>query len=494
MNPISALIDRMPVGDQPTRPPQPPPLSTPVLAQLAEEAGARPRGLGGRLLPSIADALAARLEARGEAELPGSFDAEARASLPPHIVGNYVGRAADRQDLNPAERTLKTAAWARAAAEVLAEFDAEHPELQLRTLLRRRRGRTVRERMPGAGWPVAIAVQRRFFVHEGAAGKDVAELGSEIGATLAANRTEPLGPDAFASAPLLVLMDRRTLQVARHAHQISGLQGPWACLSQSSRSANCPPLELLGASEVVLSREHLVELGVRILERADQLLDALPDGSFQWLGRALTRAYVDSWRQQEHGEWLPLPGAREEHANAAWPGDPPSLERLVYAVGVAAQRTLGGDDELSPTLLATGQPEVLTAVRFTGGQPEPFEDFAARFADARAREQAGNGPVADTLRRALGQAAPEAARARLFQLLLHPGPVPGPFSWVRGTIRVGIAGRGDAPFRLYVGSTPPAGGGLAVNLAPGGELGIVATGPFTERGRLDRFVELIEAG
>ena len=209
----------------------------------------------------------------------------------------FAARTAGPQDLAPAELLLKIAAWTRALAETLGERGPELP------------GVSQVAGNKGFSPTVGVVVRDRLLRVEGAAGRDVAALASEIGASLARGKRMHLGNGAALEldAAAVVVCDRRPLQFARRTHRAGGLRGPWLCLAQSTRSHFAPPLELLGASEAILPLPRLGELLVATLNRADALVAALPDGSFQWLGRELTRAYVDSWRFPDHGPAQAVP-------------------------------------------------------------------------------------------------------------------------------------------------------------------------------------------
>ena len=499
MNPISALIGRLPPGG-PTHPAAPV-LPADELARQLAEVGAD-RGLARHLLGAVSSGLGKRLEREGQAE---DFDDPWSAALR-HLPGpegdNFAGRSLDRQDQNPAERALRTATWARAGAEVLQEAAEQHPGLRV---LRSDEGGASRLEQLGEGpLAAAIVVMKGVWTLEAPAGRDVAELASEIGTALASGqfqRIETAGPQR---APLAVLSDRRTLQHARHGHRANGLQGPWACLAPASRSAHGPPMELMGGWSLVADHQLLTTLAARIYRRADEYLHTLPESTFQWLGRVMTRGFVDAWRAPESSLHRQPDRAREEFLAADFPADV-SLERLSWAVGAAVQRFLGEDGAIGVPLRVEepdGQGAVLTAVHFESSGPEAFDRFAERLDQQRSAEAAGRGLLGDALRRTVGQGTTPAARARMLERARSRGPVSGPYGWLAGVVRVARLDVDEAtPWALHAGGSPPAvpalapvPGGLSATLmvAPDRiELGLVGTGVFGERGAVDRLAELI---
>lgn len=499
VNPIAAILGRLPGGSAVH--PADPLLPSDEVARQLQEVGAD-RGLLGGLVRPVSRALGRRIERVGLAD---DFDRPWSAALR-HLPGRegdvFAGRSLDRQDQNPAERALRTAAWARAGAEVLQEAAEEHPALRS---LRFDQGGAGRLEPVGSGpLAVAIVVMKGVWTLEAPAGRDVADLASEIGVALASGhftRIEHAGPQR---APLAVLSDRRTLQHARHGHRANGLQGPWACLAPASRSAHGPPMELMGGWSLVAGHSLLATLAARIHLRADQILHTLPESTMQGLGRTLTRGFVDAWRGPESSVHRPPDAAREEFVTTRLAGDV-SLERLAWATGTAVQRFLDRDGAVGVPMRVEreGDPQaVLSTVRFEDTRPEAFATFAARLAEQTRREAAGRGLLGDTLRRTVGQGSTPMARARLLARARRRGPLAGPYGWVTGAVRVArITADLDIPWELHAGGTPPAvaplgpvPGGLSATLlvTPGRiELGLVGTGRFGERGAVERLASLI---
>ncbi len=501
MNPIAALIGRLPAGGD-ARPADPLLPADEVLRQLAE-VGAD-RGFSRHLLGPVSAGLGRKIERDG---LAADFDRPWPAALR-HLPGPegdvFAGRSLDRQDQNPAERALRTAAWARAGAEVLQEASAEHPRLRSLRFDADGAGR-LEDAAPGP-LSAAIVVMKGVWTLHAPAGRDVAELASEIGTALASGqfrRIEDAGPQR---ASLAVLSDRRTLQHARHGHRANGLQGPWACLAPASRSAHGPPMELMGGWSLVAGPSLLATLAARILQRADEYLQTLPDGTFQWLGRVMTRGFVDAWRAPESSVHRPPERAREEFLSTEFPKDV-SVARLAWATGAAVRRFLEEDGAVGVPLRVEGddgRDAVLTAVHADGSGPEPFERFEARLDQQRRAEAEGRGLLGDALRRTVGQPSPADARARVLARARNRGPIAGPYSWLAGVVRVARLQIDEAtPWALHAGGSPPVvaalapvPGGLSVNLlvTPGRiELGLVGTGVFGGSGAVDRLAELIAA-
>ncbi len=264
-------------------------------------------------------------------------------------------------------------------------------------------------------------------------------------------------------------------------------------------------MELMGGWSLVADHELLTTLAARIYRRADELLQTLPEGTFQWVGRAMTRAFVDAWRAPESSVHRQPDAAREEFLATEFPQDV-SVERLAWAAGIAAQRFLGRSSEAGPVLRveAPGTPTALAAVRFSGSEPESADAFTARLVEQRELEADGSGILADALRRTVGQAVRARSRARILCHSRQRGPFPGPYGWLTGVVRVARLETAEAtPWALHAGGTAPnvaplggIGGGLSVTLivAPDRvELGLVGTGPFAERGALDRLAGAIAA-
>lgn|GEM_PF-3320677 len=503
MNPIDVLLARLPDG--PGQPPAPALLSSDEFERQFREIQPPPQGLGGRLLPAVHEALGNRIAQKGEAAGGRSAYADAKLFVSPRLTDVHSGRTTERQDLNPAERTLKAAAWACAASAILHEARDEYPQAVSQIL--RQDGRTRVEALAADEAPGIVVVERmRAWLMPSPAGRNVAEVASELGSAMAVGkftRLDAAKPQAFA-APIAIFLDRRSLQVGRSAHHAHGMQGPWGSMIQCSRGSNAPPMELLGGSTVAVSGEAVAELARRIYKRVDELLHALPDGTYQWLGRELTRAYIDAWRSVEHGLREQPEGRREEFVVAEMARAPHDVVELAWATGVALHTTLlahcsgwstvfdKAPRTLSPTLqvVLSGDLAVLTAVRFEGTEPEALEAFRARFEEQAERERNGDGLLSDALRRSVRQPTSDAARAKLFGALRKPGPLPGPLGWVDGAARIELVTLQKAPpWPQHTGATPPEAppgspyeGGVSViaQVAPDGStVGLTGTGLFS---------------
>lgn len=479
MNPFAALISALPrSGDG--QPPSPPPLDAAALQQLREDV----LGPAGGWRGSVQSALAARLQAEGEAPLATTPWKEALLFSPEGEASGFAARTTERQDLNPAERTLKVAAWARATAEILFELAGEHPELLSR--IHRQDGRLVVEPLAAVTPSIVVVERARAWLMTTPAQRPVPELAWELGSALATGRFGAVDPDQpqLFDAPAAVVVDRRFLQVARAGYRRSGLRGPWMAVAQSSRGPLAPPMELIGASSAVVDPALLPELAGRILARVDDLLEALPDGTFQTLGRDLTRAYVDSWRSLEHGQRAQPDGHREEALVLHVPGRG-GHARLAWAVS----RIRGG----APVLALRGDRPVLMRCR----DGEGAAAFSARFEEAAAAEDGGLGLVHESLRPAVRQATSPAARALLLRSLRVPlGIVEGPLGWLDDASRsLWIEHAPDARWPLHAGiGAPPGGrggpGGLSVTAAPEGDglgLTVVGSGELSSNDRLQGY-------
>ena len=310
------------------------------------------------------------------------------------------------------------------------------------------------------------------------AGREIATIAAELGAARSSGHFKRITPDTQMNVPMVVVTDRRPLQLARHAHRTCGLQGPWACLGKSSRSHHAPPLELLAGSPAAVDTTEQARLALRILERADQVLEATPEGSSQWLGREMTRTYVDAWRPPEWGFERTIHGLREELFTSTRDALPADVAELAWAFGVALHQLLlercpswrqvcqtGGGRSLGPGLVVPlrdkGAPDaaVLAAVRFSGDTPESLTEFAARFTEQAGRERDGRGILGDALRKGLRQSAPPEWRSRLYRAIRDGlGPVPGPFDRIGGAARVDLVQLGSGwPWPVFTGTSPSPG-------------------------------------
>jgi len=393
----------------------------------------------------------------------------------------FAARTAGRQDLNPAERTLITAAQARAASEILHE---QRDQLgQALCTIQTRDGHQQRSPLEGSEPPAIGVVDRHIgWTIPSPGGRDVTKIAVELGAARATGNFRRIGAGGLTQlpVPLTVVTDRRALQLARHGHRTLGLDGPWGCIAKSSRSALAPPLEIVAGSSAVLDEGELGRLAAMIFARADQHLAELPEGTFQWLGREMTRTYVDAWRVPEWGFERPAEvRQREEFLISSLQPAPRDSLHLAWATGVALHRLLlsrsprwsevsdrGAGRSLSPSVLVPsdqGDFAALTAVQFTNGQPEALDDFAVRLREQQRREQEGRGPVSDSLRKAVGQHTQPRLRAKLFQAMLSGlGPLPGPLDWIQGTGRVQLVDWDEKPavWPLHSAASPPRTGAL----------------------------------
>ncbi len=486
MNPFQALLARLPRGDDPVAPADPAPLSSDDVLALLDEVDPRRDGVGRKLLPGVDAALGERLRQLGESSVAPNPWQEATHYLGEH-ADTFAGRTAGPQDLNPAERTIVVAAWARAASEVLAG----EPEAQL--LMQDVGGVARVSPDPSDGPPDVGLIDRHLgWVVPSPAGREIATIAAELGAARSTGAFKRIHAGTTMRVPVVVVTDRRPLQLARHAHRTLGLQGPWGCLSKSSRSHHAPPLELLAGSPAAVDGAEQVRLAAKIFTLADQLLDALPEGTSQWLGREMTRTYVDAWRPPEWGFDRAIEGGREQVFALRRDELPGDAAELAWAVGIALHRLLldrcpdwrhacqvGGGLSLGPGLVvplrdgpgAPPETAVLAAVRFSGDSPEPLAEFAARFDAAADRERAGRGLLGDALRKALRQSTPPEWRDRLYRATRGLSqPLPGVFDWVGGVARVELIESPDAlPWPVQAGTSPPVGiggqawtGGLSV--------------------------------
>lgn len=238
---------------------------------------------------------------------------------------NLVGRPAGRQDLNAAERTLIAAAWIRAAADALEAS---------------------RDRLGAAvpAGPVNIGLLDRHLRHvaEAPAGREVAEIAADLSVARATGGFRPIESGDRIATPLVVVTDRRALSLARIAHRTLGLQGPWGCVAKASRTHHGPPMELLSADATVVPLAEQIKLADAILSAADRHTAALDPSVAQWLGREMTRTYVDSWRPPEWGFPRPAGTHREELGSLFLDRAVTDVEALQIAADRAVQPFLAG--------------------------------------------------------------------------------------------------------------------------------------------------------
>jgi hypothetical protein len=470
------------------------------------------------MIPGLDAALGERLRQLGEAPVAGSPWQDA-CHYEGDAADTYAGRVAGPQDLNPAERTIVVAAWARAAAEIVQE------EPTAQKLLHDVRGIARVSEIPEEAPDIGLVDRHLGWVIPSPAGREVATIAAELGSARAAGSFKRITSQTIMEVPLVVVTDRRPIQLARHAHRTRGLQGPWGCLSKASRSHHCPPLELLAGSAAAVDTAEQARLAIRIFERADQLLEDVPEGTSQWLGREMTRTYVDAWRPPEWGFQRTVEGAREALYAVSLDTLPEDAAELAWASGVALHEVLldrcpewrqvcqiGGGRSLGPGLVVPlrdrGAPDaaVLVAVRFSGDAPETLADFVQRFTEQAGREREGRGLLGDALRKGVRQSAPPQWRSRLYRAIRQGlGPVPGPFDWIGGAARVELIQMdGSWPWPIQAGTPPSPGlaglpwtGGLSITgcrIGDGsGTLSICGVGDLGRRAWGEQFSQKLEA-
>ena len=264
--------------------------------------------------------------------------------LDDHDSSALVGRPAGRGDLNAAERTLVAAAWIRASADAL---EASRGDL----------GAAV------PSGPVAIGLIDRHlrYLVDAPAGRDVVEIASDLSVARATGQFVRIQPGDHLAAPLVVVTDRRQLSLARRAHRTNGLEGPWGCVARASRTPHPPPMELLSADVDAVPVERQVRLAQAILTAADHHVGALEPSVAQWLGREMTRTYVDAWRPPEWGFQRPAGTRREELASIFVDRAPTDLA----ALQAATDRVVG-------PLLAGRAPTAAIQVSLIDGGDAPY--------------------------------------------------------------------------------------------------------------------------
>lgn len=475
---------------------EPPLLSDAEFARQLDEVIGRRDGVGWTLGGDLPTALAARLS-DGEDARHASPLVEALTLHAGEHSDAFSGRVAGPPGRTPGERLMATAAWARAASELLVER--------------------------GARPHVGILDGARIWVAESPGGRPLTDIAMDIGWALSVRQFESIGPDGVqqADVPAVVALDRRSIQEARHVHRTGGLRGPWLGVCIGNRSHHAPPLELVAGAREVIAADDLASLMRRLHLRADGLLAELEEGSTQAIARDLTRKFGDLWRPRRSWRMPPRTEGREEYvARSIDPstGDAPlpaEQARMAWALGVALHRFLGDrgwSGDLSPAVRVlhrvddteAGRRAVLTAVRFSGSTPEPLAAFTARFAEQCAREADGFGLLSEWLRRVTRQPLTSAGRARFVKAMSALSHLGGPVAALGGVATLAFSElppRREAPWRVYSGSTPPTApwgsgfsGGVALHVHRLGDVvDLVATarGTFAERESAPRFVDLV---
>jgi hypothetical protein len=507
VNPLSTILSRIPLGDRPGTPPQPP-LAEPgqVHDWLHEVSGAHD-GLAWRLAGGVPEALGRRL-ARGEHKTSESPRDELRALSEGEAIDAFSGRVAGPPGATPSERILQVAAWARACSEVLAARATEGRQIVSH---QRIEGRWARAPLPTGKAPPHIGILdgQRLWIAESPAGRDLTDIGMDIGWALSLRKFEAIGPGGIGRAeiPAVVALDRRSIRDARHVHRTGGLEGPWMGVATGNRTHQAPPLELVAASRLEVEVAELAALMRRIHVLADQLLEAEDEDAPRAIARELTRKYGDLWRPRRSWRQPPRSDGREEYVARSLEGIDPAhtLDAFAYALGVALRAEGHGAHDTSASFRVPHQDrDVLTAVRFQGDAPEAFPTFRARLDTQRAREDAGFGLLTEWQRRLARQPIGPGAHRRLLAAIDTATRVDGPASALTGTAELSyseLPPRRDAPFEVYSGSTPPGGPqttGLALHVhRVGDRVHVVLTGRGALAARrsaaelLDRILEAL---
>lgn len=494
MTAVASILRALPRADAGLAPADPPLLSADEFGRLLDEVVDGRADLGWRLAGDLPAALAHRLD-RGER---GASDGPLIESLRlgrGEDVDAFSGRVAGPPGRTPGERLMQTAAWARVAAELLAER--------------------------GPAPHIGILDGSRIWVAESPAGRPLTDIAMDIGWALSVRRFEPIGRDGVghADVPAVVALDRRSIQEARHAHRTEGLTGPWMGVCIGNRAHHGPPLELVAASRAHMAPADLAGFMRRLHLSADALLAEHPESAVQTIARELTRKYGDLWRPRKSWSTPPRSDGRDEYvARSIDPagGDEALGADLVtsaWGLGVALQRfatPTGWTGPLSPAFrvlhrLPDGERRaVLTAVRFDGLQPEPRAAFERRFEAQCRREAGGFGLLSEWQRLIARQPLQSDGRARLARALDRAARMGGPAGAVNGVAELAwseLPPRREAPWRVYSGSTPPVAawgapfsGGVALHLHRiGDSVDLLATarGSFAERGNAARFLDLV---
>ena len=492
MTAAASLLRALPRDDS-GQPAEPPLLADDAFARLLDEVIGSRGGLGWSLSGDLPAALGARL-AQGERRNHGSPLVEEFTAVDGEASDAFAGRVAGPPGRTPGERLMQTAAWARAAAELLADG--------------------------GNGPNIGVLDGHRLWLAPAPAGRPVPDIATEIGEALSLRHFQSIAALGHADVPAVVALDRRSIQEARHAHRTDGLRGPWLGICIGNRTHHAPPLELVSCARHRLGADELGGLMRRLHLLADGLLAALPDGSTQAIARELTRKFGDLWRPRRSWRIPPRTDGRETYLSRSLDparGDAPiaDLASTAWGLGVALHRflqPLGWSGPLSPAIRvlhrADDSPEgrraVLTAVRFDGGRPESASVFATRFAEQCAREASGFGLLSEWQRRVHRQPLSGSGRARFATGLEGLGRMAGPVSALRGVAELGwgtLTPRREAPWRVYTGTTPPAApwgagftGGLALHVQRIGDttdLLATASGTFGERDRAPQLMDAI---
>jgi len=484
VSPIATLLRRVPLPGRAAATADPPLVEDQVFDTWLSEVVGSPSGLGWRLGGGVPSALAGRM-AKGEHRLLDSPRDELRAARDGERVDGFSGRVAGPPGGTPSERMLQVAAWARALAEVLHERSREGDAL----VSHRWEGRWTLSPLPtGSAAPhIGILDGPRLWTLESPAGRSLTDIGMEIGEALSTRRFLPIGPDGVqrAEVPAVVALDRRSIRGARHAHRARGLQGPWLAMAIGNRTHQAPPLELLAASRLELDPAELGGLMRRVHVLADALLAALDEDAPRAIARDLTRQYGDLWRPRVSWKDPPRTEGREEYVARSLDGDvhPGGLDAFAYALGVALR---DDGDHSPPFRVPHGDRDVLTSVRFDGGQPESFFSFAARLGRQRGREDDGYGLLSEWQRRLGRLPVAVSAQQRVLGILDEATRLDGPAAALTGAAELSyseLTPRRDADFRVYSGTTPPGASHTSAVALHVHRIGSVLDVVLTARGR-----------
>jgi hypothetical protein len=344
----------------------------------------------------------------------------------------------------PVDDIVEAIARAHAARQALRELDGELPEQPLAVTIERTGAgsRTV----PITLDTVAFAIGARCLIahlhdriededalaadlgavlagHAPAAGALLVDRSSAAGVLLA-GRAADLGAASDAPFACVTLGDEPAA-TARHGHRRAWTErgGPWLGLSRTEG------MSIVSTCHLAVDGYGHARIAARIVELTAALASRVPRG-----GAPSTSS-------------IPSPVAGGIALEHAWREIPTGMRalRVAYSLGCALHRRAGDRAaHFSPTIqipVAPGEPDdparmrkrvlpAIASVRFDGGAPEPFEEFADRTKAVIAREATGHGVA-----------------SRLYASLQA---IPAPIAWKRRAMAARRAGWMD-PFATVIG-------------------------------------------
>ncbi|HSK04329.1 MAG TPA: hypothetical protein VK932_23910 [Kofleriaceae bacterium] len=316
------------------------------------------------------------------------------------------------------ERGAYVASDAEPSGDTFMGYVADEPRDPLASaLVRAHAARAALRELDGElpGQPLAVTVQRSTYGAVAIPSKlDVAAFA--IGDTVATHRlAERLEDETGELVPgdavpfVTVTVGEEPLESARHGHRRGwrangGAEGPWLGLGRAGG------LSIVSTCHMIVDGYGHAWLAARIAEYAASMRGTA--ATFATISRREFRAS----RPSPVAGAIPLAVSWREIESPA-----PRAMPLAYALGRILHRLAGQPDApFSPTFQIPVAPgelgdalrfrrrvvPAIASVRFSRGEPEPFDTFAARTRKILAREASGAGPVSRLLAAARGVPMP----------------------------------------------------------------------------------------